>query len=130
MRMINGVLTKKIEAGIEILETQPCPWEKELAKHENHESIAQPDLRTRDLRRFDRHRVPFPIEIVEAPSGSRMRTQATDISGRGCYVETLLPLAKSTELSISFWIESEKITTPAIVRASDGGVGMGIEFTG
>ncbi len=41
-----------------------------------------------------------------------------------------MALAKSTELSISFWIESEKITTPAIVRASDGGVGMGIEFTG
>jgi hypothetical protein len=130
MWVIDAGQPQKIDAGIEILEAQPCPWEQELAKHEKPAPVAQPDLRPRDLRRFDRHRVPFPIEIVEAPSGSRMRTQATDISGRGCYVETLLPLAKSTELSISFWIESEKITTPAIVRASDGGVGMGIEFTG
>jgi hypothetical protein len=30
---------------------------------------------------------------------------------------------------ISFWIESEKVRTTGVVRASDPGVGMGIEFT-
>jgi hypothetical protein len=59
-----------------------------------------------------------------------MQTNATDISGRGCYVETMLPLARGTELEISFWIESSKVDTTGIVRASDGGVGMGIEFSG
>ena len=59
-----------------------------------------------------------------------MQTNATDISGRGCYIETMLPLARGTELNISFWIESEKIDIQAVVRACDGGVGMGIEFTG
>src|SRR6184192_4795900 len=130
MWVIDAGQPQKIDAGIEILEAQPCPWEQELAKHEKPAPVAQPDLRPRDLRRFDRHRVPFPIEIVEAPSGSRMRTQATDISGRGCYVETMLPLARGTELSISFWIESEKLDITAVVRSCDGGVGMGIEFTG
>jgi PilZ domain len=130
MWVIDAGEAQKIDAGIEILEAQPCPWEQELAQKEQPAPDAQLDLRPRDLRRYERHKVPFPIEIVEERSGSRMRTQATDISGRGCYVETLLPLPKSTELSISFWIESEKITTPAIVRASDGGVGMGLEFTG
>jgi hypothetical protein len=33
------------------------------------------------------------------------------------------------EVIITFWIDSEKITTTGIVRASDPGVGMGIEFT-
>jgi hypothetical protein len=59
-----------------------------------------------------------------------MRTSATDISGRGCYVETLIPLPFGTQLEITFWLDAEKITTPALVRASDPGVGMGIEFVG
>jgi hypothetical protein len=58
-----------------------------------------------------------------------MQTNATDIGGRGCYVETLLPLPKGTEVNIIFWMDSEKIKTSGIVRASDPGVGMGIEFT-
>ena len=37
---------------------------------------------------------------------------------------------RSEVLSINLWINSEKITTGAIVRSCDGGVGMGIEFTG
>jgi PilZ domain-containing protein len=128
--VIEDEKTHNRSAGIEMLEGQPCPWEPELAKQEKPAAVAQPAPRGQDLRRFSRHKIPFPIEILQERNGSLMRTQATDISGRGCYVETLMPLPKGTELSISFWIESEKITTPAIVRASDGGVGMGIEFTG
>ena len=37
---------------------------------------------------------------------------------------------KTTVWWISFWIESERVDTTAIVRACDGGVGMGIDFTG
>jgi hypothetical protein len=35
----------------------------------------------------------------------------------------------NSNVIITFWIDSEKISTTAIVRASDPGVGMGIEFT-
>jgi len=130
MWVIDAGQTQKSDAGVEMLEGQPCPWQQELAKLEKPAPVAQPAPHADDMRRFRRHRIPFPIEILEQRGGALMRTQATDISGRGCYVETLMPLAKGTELSIIFWIESEKVTTPAIVRASDGGVGMGIEFTG
>jgi hypothetical protein len=34
-----------------------------------------------------------------------------------------------TEVIVTFWIDSHKFTTKGIVRASDPGVGMGIEFT-
>jgi len=71
----------------------------------------------------------FPLELHDKRGGCRMQTNATDVSGRGCYIETMLPLARGTELSISFWIESERVDTTAIVRACDGGVGMGIDFT-
>lgn len=58
-----------------------------------------------------------------------MNTNATDIGGRGCYVETLLPLPLGTQGTITFWMDDEKVQTTAVVRASDPGVGMGIEFT-
>jgi hypothetical protein len=41
----------------------------------------------------------------------------------------LLPLPLGTKVKITFWMDSEKIQTSGVVRASDGGVGMGIEFT-
>jgi hypothetical protein len=83
-----------------------------------------------DKRKFSRHRVQFPISISFA-DGRRtpMQCAATDISGRGCYVESLVPLGIDTEVIITFWLDSEKFSTKAVVRASDPGVGMGIEFT-
>ena len=59
-----------------------------------------------------------------------MRVNATDISGNGCYVETVMPLAIDTPLRVDFWIEQERLSPSAIVRTRDPGVGMGIEFTG
>jgi hypothetical protein len=58
-----------------------------------------------------------------------MRVNATDVSGNGCY-ETILPLAVGTTLRVEFWIDDEKISTSAVVRTSDPGVGNGVEFTG
>jgi len=58
-----------------------------------------------------------------------MQCYATDIGGRGCYVESLVPLAVDTDVNITFWIDSEKFLTKGRVRTSDPAVGMGIEFT-
>jgi hypothetical protein len=119
----------KIQAGVQLVEGQPCPWAKELTQAE---TPPPPDAKdsTKNYRRFERLKLRFPLELRDKRGGSRMQTSATDVSGRGCYIETLLPLPRGTELSISFWIESERVDTTAIVRACDGGVGMGIDFTG
>jgi len=58
-----------------------------------------------------------------------MQCSSTDIGGCGCYVETMVPLHINAEVTITFWVDSEKIQTTGVVRASDPGVGMGIEFT-
>jgi hypothetical protein len=117
---------RKIEAGVQILAQQMNPWQDltpaltgDRARHGGP-----------NKRRFVRHKVLFPIEIgFPDVRRAHMQTNATDIGGRGCYVETLLPLSKGTEVNIIFWMDSEKIKTSGIVRASDPGVGMGIEFT-
>ena len=62
--------------------------------------------------------------------GSHMRTKSADISGRGCYVETMLPLPVGKVLSITLWLDAQRVNTSGVVRSCDGGVGMGIEFTG
>ncbi|MGC2729616.1 MAG: PilZ domain-containing protein, partial [Candidatus Sulfotelmatobacter sp.] len=81
-------------------------------------------------RRFQRHKISFPLEFKDERVNTPMRVNATDISGNGCYVETAMPLAITTVLRVDFWIDQEHITATATVRTRDPGVGMGIEFTG
>jgi hypothetical protein len=136
--VIDAGQLQKIQAGVQMLEGQPSPWQQEVAQGDKprpapapvKEAVSDPATGPHGKRRFERHRIPFPIEIATDQGSTHMHTQATDIGGRGCYVETRLPLALGTALVVSFWLEAEKISTPAIVRTSDGGVGMGIEFTG
>jgi hypothetical protein len=125
---------QKIEVGVKMVEGQESPWRKEMQAPQVEASVRSEDVpgkepSTQDKRRFPRRRVRLPIEIRDA-AGMQMRTNAADINGRGCYVETLLPLPKGKVLNITFWLDSERVDTSAIVRACDGGVGMGIEFTG
>ncbi|HZQ68765.1 MAG TPA: PilZ domain-containing protein [Terriglobales bacterium] len=125
---------QKIQAGVHILTGQPCPWKDELGGAPSPEPApaagpAKPDGRNK--RKFVRHRIKFPMEIRdERGGGAHMQTHATDIGGRGCYIETMIPLPLGTKVRLVFWIGSEKVDTTGIVRASDGGVGMGIEFVG
>jgi hypothetical protein len=129
VRVIDAGYVHKTQARVQLLDGQKCPWAEELNKAETPPApVAQAE--PKDNRRFQRLKLRFPLELRDKRGGARMQTNATDISGRGCYIETLLPLPLGTELSISFWIESERIDTMAIVRACDGGVGMGIDFTG
>ena len=115
---------RKIEAGVRIVEGQESPWQ-EMASRKDL-TFAPRKIK----RRFVRHKLQLPIQISLADTQrARMNTNATDIGGRGCYVETLLPLPLGTQGTITFWMDEEKVQTTAVVRASDPGVGMGIEFT-
>ena len=123
--VIDGGAARKIEAGVELLPNQRTPWQEIAVTGKEH--VLQPG---QNKRKFTRHKMLFPIEIsFEDSRRSHMQTSATDIGGRGCYVETLLPLPLGTKVNITFWMDSEKVYTTGVVRTSDGGVGMGIEFT-
>jgi len=131
--VVDAGTAQKIEVGVKMLEGQPCPWRKELEAPPS--SGTDVDSRTapaaQDKRNFPPQRVPFPIEIRDEQGvGTHMRTKTADINGRGCYVETMLPLPVGKALNITFWLDAQPIHTNAIVRTCDGGVGMGIEFTG
>jgi hypothetical protein len=86
---------------------------------------------TQDNRRkFLRHKISFPLELRDERVNTPLRVNATDISGNGCYVETIMPLNIGTALRVDFWIDQERVSPTAVVRTRDPGVGMGIEFTG
>jgi hypothetical protein len=120
-------LLHKIQVEVQLVSGQECPW---AAQVPTKPVRSNPSARLNSKRRFERLRVPFPIEIRNDRGGAAMQTSTSDISGRGCYIESQAPLPLGTPLTIIFWIESEKIITPALVRTSDPGVGMGIEFIG
>jgi PilZ domain len=130
---VNSGLAQKIEAGVEIMGGQPCPWQKEIGTQRATATAAV--IRTKpvakDKRKFPRRRLSIEIEIRDGQSvGTHLNMQTADIAGGGCYIETLRPLPLRRTLSLTFWLNSERVQTTAIVRTSDGGVGMGIEFTG
>jgi hypothetical protein len=121
--VMDGGPVQKIQAGVQIVSHQDCPWKSELTP----EQICPPP-EPNNRRRFPRHRISFPLEMRDKRFNTPMRVNATDISGNGCYVETILPLALGTTVRVDFWMDSEKISTSAVVRTSDPGVGNGIEF--
>lgn len=122
--MDTGAL-QKFQAGVQIVTDQDCPWRSELSPEQ-----ISPTPAPNNRRRFARHRVSFPLEVRDERVKTPMRVNATDVGGNGCYVETILPLPVGTTLRVDFWTDSEKTSTSAIVRTSDPGVGMGIEFIG
>lgn len=125
--VVDAGALKKIQVGVQLVVDQECPW-KAMLPNELQAAVVAPGHDNR--RKFVRHKISFPLEMRDERVNTPMRVNATDISGNGCYVETVMPLNVSTSLRVDFWMDEEHISTSAIVRTRDPGVGMGIEFTG
>jgi hypothetical protein len=119
---------KKTQVGVQLVADQECPWAGTLPQDMKPQEGTQvsPDNR----RKYARHRISFPVELRDERVNTPLRVNATDISGNGCYVETVMPLPIATALRVDFWMGEERVSPTAVVRTRDPGVGMGIEFTG
>src|SRR5271155_1281245 len=118
---------KKVQVGVQLVADQECPWFSQLPMElRSNVTATSPDNR----RRFLRHKISYPLEFRDERVNTPMRVNATDISGNGCYVETVMPMAVTTVLKVDFWIDQVHVAASATVRTRDPGVGMGIEFTG
>jgi hypothetical protein len=124
----NAGAIKKTQVGVELVRDQVCPWLALLPADMQAQEWAQQSSDNR--RRFARHRISFPLEIRDERVNMPLRVNATDISGNGCYVETVMPLAVGTALRVDIWINDDRVSPSAVVRTRDPGVGMGIEFIG
>ena len=126
--VVNAGALKKTQVGVQLVQDQECPWLGALPIGMNSEerTAARHDNR----RKFIRHKISFPLELRDERVNTPLRVNATDISGNGCYVETVMPLPVATALRVDLWMGEERLTPSAVVRTRDPGVGMGIEFTG
>jgi PilZ domain len=126
--VVDAGALKKTQIGVELVADQDCPWVAALPAGMQMEERTQ--MRQDNRRKFARHRISFPLELRDERVNTPLRVNATDISGNGCYVETIMPLPIGTALRVDLWIEQERLSPTAVVRTRDPGVGMGIEFTG
>jgi len=115
---------QKIRVGVQLLTKLNCPWIALLSKTDQ-EAPTPPGRR-----RWDRHKVGIPIALHDEGAATPMRVTATDVSGSGCYVETLSPFPIGSRLIAELWIGAERVTTRVLVRTCDPRVGMGIDFVG
>ncbi len=122
--MNTGAIMKN-EAGVKLLDGQECPWKTYIPI-----DGAKVTLAPSNKRRFPRHKISLPLELKDERIGTPMRINATDVSGNGCYVETIMPLPVGTVLRAEFYMDTERVSISAVVRTCDPGVGNGIEFTG
>jgi len=111
-------LTKKNQVGIKLLADQECPWKNYLSLDGATVTFA-----ASNRRRFQRHRISLPIELRDERIKLPARINATDVSGNGCYVETMSPMPAGTVLRLNFWIDSYHMNISAVVRTCDPGVG-------
>jgi hypothetical protein len=123
--VMNTGPVKKNQAGVKVLADQECPWKNYLPLDGATVKIADSNRR-----RYYRHKIMLPLELRDERVNAPLRINATDVSGNGCYVETMQPLPLGTVLRVEFWLDSEHIKITAVVRTCDPGVGNGIEFTG
>jgi hypothetical protein len=126
--VVDAGALKKTQVGVQLVLDQDCPWVAALPADMKIEERTQ--QRQDNRRKFARHRISFPVELRDERVNTPLRVNATDISGNGCYVETIMPLPIGTALRVDVWIEQERLSPTAVVRTRDPGVGMGIEFTG
>ncbi len=115
--------TKNRSAEVRPAPNQACPWQSELAQ-------VDPSNSHLNRREFDRHLTTFPVEIKRNGSHAPIRLSANDVSGSGCYLQTMSPSPAGTQLNLTFWIALEAINCDGLVRTCDVGFGMGIEFIG
>ena len=116
---------QKIRVGVQLVSKLECPWTALLSRSEGDTPTVAPGRR-----RWGRHKINFLIALYDEHMSVPTRVTATDISGSGCYVETLSPFPIGTGLVAELWIGLERVMTRALVRTSDPRVGMGIEFVG
>lgn len=81
-----------------------------------------------DRRRMPR--VPFVAicELLEVNTGIRLNAQVSELSLHGCYVDTVNPLAKDTEVYVKVFSDEYFFESPARVVYCHANLGMGLEF--
>ena len=79
-------------------------------------------------RRFTRHRFNGIAGVCDLASGSEQVAMTSDLSPGGCFVKTVKPLPKGTQVNIRIEHHGAEFTAIGRVTQNVTATGMGIEF--
>lgn len=82
-----------------------------------------------ERRRSPRVAVALQVEFRLADTDVPLRSQTTDISMGGCYVEMPLTLEIGSKVDMMFWLADQKVNAKGVVVTCHPQFGNGIEFT-
>jgi hypothetical protein len=81
-----------------------------------------------DRRAHPRHSLMAATEVIDTPTGMRMRACTSDVSLGGCYVNTLNPFPLGTPLLLKIEHSNASFEVEAYVSTRYEGLGMGLAF--
>jgi PilZ domain len=81
-----------------------------------------------EQRRFPRKICRLAATVKAEDKSIQLQGTVTDISLDGCYIEMLTPLPSGTFIHVSIVLDESRITAMGVVRYSQTGLGMGVEF--
>jgi hypothetical protein len=82
-----------------------------------------------ERRSASRHALVVTAEAEELPGGIKLPARISDLSVRGCYLDTLNPFAPGKRIRIHLTKGNETFHSLAVVVYSHNGMGMGVAFT-
>ena len=89
----------------------------------------KPDVMA-NRRNAPRYPLILIAEVVDLPSGAKMMSRTSDVSRTGCYLDTLKPAPKGTQILVRLTNGQEVFQAQATVTYATPGLGMGVQFAG
>jgi len=86
-----------------------------------------PDV-TVERRTASRYPLVLSAEIVELPRGAKLGARTSDISRTGCYIDTLNPIAKGSQIRLRLTHHDEVFEAVGRVVYVSPALGMGVAF--
>jgi len=77
-----------------------------------------------------RHQFSAEVEVADLRSGLKLSARVSDLSLKGCFIDTLNPYAAGTAVNLRLFKGKDVYEVRAIVSYRQAGFGMGLAFTG
>lgn len=119
---------KQDQIAVECLEKDRIPWAPELPDDRAVDEFDHRRVKKQEARWHQRVTCHGGAE-VRVPGGQAMSWAVlTDLSLRGCYLQTNTPLPVGARPHLAIRADDIEILTHAVVRTSNRTLGMGLEF--
>jgi c-di-GMP-binding flagellar brake protein YcgR len=82
-----------------------------------------------DRRRYPRVKARIPVEVHSVASPAPSRAVTEEVSLCGCYVETIFTLDVGAKVSLTLWLNDQRLHATAVVVTRYPQVGNGFDFT-